>query len=144
MGKSLGILGKPAVPPPPPPHAVHIVYSKMDAAKEFPHRDESGAAETVCCPIFTVRLHWPLRATSATFFAPPPTPLRNISISLAVRECCGTHTAGAQIKRNRCVQFARAAHFGSDIAAPRMHRLINILLRSCYQRPNRSRSFISC
>lgn len=24
-----------------------IVYSKVDAAKEFPHRDESGTAETV-------------------------------------------------------------------------------------------------
>jgi len=59
---------------------------EVDAAKEFPHRDESGTAETVCCSIFTVWLHRPLHATSATFFA------RNISISLAVRECCGTHS----------------------------------------------------
>lgn len=48
------------------------------------------------------------------------------------------HTAGAQIKRNRCVQFARAAHFEPDVAAsrlPRMHRLISILPRASYQ-PN--------
>lgn len=67
-------------------HPVHIVYSKMDVAKEFPHRDESGTAETVCCPISIVWLHWLLHATSATFFG------RNISISLAVRECCGTYS----------------------------------------------------
>ena len=78
----------------------------MDAAKEFPHRDESGTAKTVCCPIFTVWLHWLLHATSATFF--------RIS---RYRLPCGNvagHTPGAQIKRNRCVQFARAAHFEPD------------------------------
>lgn len=65
---------------------------------------------------------------------------------------CGNvaeHTAGAQIKRNRCVQFARAAHFQPDVAASRaaiaqrVHRLINISPWPWYQRPNCSHFFRS-
>lgn len=85
-----------------PSHTVHAVYSKVDAAKEFSHRDESGAAETVCCPIFTVQLL--LHATSATFSGISRyhfrIPLRNIAIRTAdahksnersmcsIRACC--------------------------------------------------------
>lgn len=97
--KSLGILGKPDVSI---PYRTFAVYSKVDAAKEFSHRDESGTAETACCPIFTVQLL--LHATSATF--PRISryhfriPLRNIAIRIAdahkpnersmcsIRACC--------------------------------------------------------
>jgi len=102
-----------------PSHTIHIVYSKWTRLRNF-----LIATKAVQRKRSVVRFlpfgcigHFTLLQQ---LFSP--------GIS-RYRLPCGNvagHTAGAQIKRNRCVQFARAAHFEPDVAAPRLPRLINI------------------
>lgn len=100
-----------------PSHTVHAVYSKVDAAKEFSHRDESGAAETVLSDFYRSVA---ISRYFSNFF-------RNISISLphTTQEHCDTYSRRTQVKWEIDVFNSRVLHILSLLQPHRCTKSAN-------------------